>query len=130
MEWTNTIRTTLSNASLLDLDSEPPALETVPSSDEQLYTDSLGRQGDNISAVGRGVRQNNKPHRHTEWCTFDPVYGVIEQKTRDMWIQQEKDALARAVQHAKHRVIPPVRGGGISSSSTAAFPPPQPQSST
>lgn len=124
---------------LLDLNSEPPALEEVrdgASSFSAGSTDSadfyLGSSSGASAAGGRGSELSAINFRYQQqfqqqqgrggvegggggkdWHVFDPVFGVIEAKTLEKWKKDEQEAIAKATSTAperRQRVLPPVRG--------------------
>ena len=143
-----TLKTSISNSSLnslldLDLNTTPPALEEVEdtlltptgSSPSPGYCSSSTSPSSASRNSGGGGRSsavaaaNREWHRHTTnrsspegWRVFDPVYGVIEAKTRDVWREQEKEALKKATAALSHRKLPPVRGMPISTPAPSPVP--------
>lgn len=71
-------------------DSEPPELEHVLDDKEycpQQSSSSL-MQGSHLSSTSELSAQQSD-----DWYVFDPVFGVIPRETRDLWRQQQQQAV-------------------------------------
>ena len=73
-------------------DSEPPELEHVFNDlDDKEYSSSSSSslmQGSHLSSTSELSAQQSD-----DWYVFDPVFGVIPRETRDLWRQQQQQAV-------------------------------------
>ena len=91
-------------------DSEPPELEHVFNDlDDKEYSSSSSSlmQGSHLSSTSELSAQQSD-----DWYVFDPIFGVIPRETRDLWRQQQQQAVEVASMDRSRRMMRSSSGGG------------------
>lgn len=96
-------------------DSEPPELEHVFNdldekeySPQQSSSSSSLMQGSHLSSTSELSAQQSD-----DWYVFDPIFGVIPRETRDLWRQQQQQAVEVASMDRSRGMMRSISGGGI-----------------
>ena len=103
-EWVDTITDKIHRRFSAD-DSDPPDLEVDPTI-QQFYIQDETLNG------GRKSRKDHNISQQNDSYIFDPVFGVIPKSVREMWKEQERNAIIKretAIAKFKFKNIPPVR---------------------